>query len=94
MSITGYASSMSVLPGAPIGFFLSTDSPGQVSLAIQRVGATLTPGRATFELLLGTQLIYAPNPWEGYEWSQTFEFTVHDRLGCRPTSAAAQIDRE
>ncbi len=53
MSITGYASSMSVLPGTPIGFFLSTDSPGQASLAITKVGAPLGPGSAIFEVLLG-----------------------------------------
>lgn len=75
MSISGYASSMSVAPGGRIGFYLSSDTPGATTFTIQRVGTGSAPTK-NVAASVANQPVPAASPWEGYGWTQTFRFTV------------------
>lgn len=74
MSISGYASSMSVTANGQIGFHLSSDTPGQATLTIQRIGATNVQSSLITNVV--TQLVSSQKPWEGYGWSQNCVFRV------------------
>jgi hypothetical protein len=74
MSISGYASSMSVAPGGRIGFYLSSDTPGRTTFTIQRVGTGSAPTNVAASV--ANQPVPAASPWEGYGWTRTFGFTV------------------
>ena len=75
MSISGYASSMSVAPGGQIRFYLSSDTPGATTFTIQRVGTSSAPSTNVTHSV-ANQPPPAASPWEGYRWTQTFGFTV------------------
>jgi len=75
MSISGYASSMSVTPGGRIRFYLSSDTPGATTFTIQRVGTGSAPTK-NVAVSVANQSVPAASPWEGYGWTQTFRFTV------------------
>jgi hypothetical protein len=74
MAITGYASATSIAPGNPVGFHLSSDTPGPVSLTVERVGATAVS--ASISANLSTLAPPAVNAWEGFNWPVAATFTV------------------
>lgn len=77
MSVTGYPSVTSVLPGETIQFFLSTDAPGATPLTVERVGSAKAPPPADLTPNLTTQPL-PPRAWEGFGWAGAADtaFTV------------------
>jgi len=74
MAVTGYASATSIAPGNPVGFHLSSDTPGPVSLTVERVGATAVS--ASISANLSTLAPPAVDAWEGFNWPVAATFTV------------------
>ncbi len=77
MSIVGYASATSVLPGGTIGLRLGADSgasAGSLSLSIERLGTPATTGALPVTVQVRTPP--AASPWQGYGWPLTQNFLV------------------
>jgi len=69
MSISGYASSMSVAPGGRIGLLFSSDTPAEPHSLFQRVGTgSAQPTWPPLSRISGS----GASPWEGYGWTRTF----------------------
>jgi hypothetical protein len=69
MTVSGYPSATSVVPGGSINFHLSSDSPGSTDLIVERIGSsTRTQVSTTITRALSTLPLPADNPWEGYRW--------------------------
>lgn len=78
MAITGYTSSTSVRPGETLDLYLSSDTPGPVTLSVSRYDYG-TPSPLQLQLTLQTQAVPGPaqRPWEtGFGWSRTTALTI------------------
>ncbi|WP_086668160.1 N,N-dimethylformamidase beta subunit family domain-containing protein [Lentzea kentuckyensis] len=73
MAITGYASLTSVLPGQPIDFHLSTDTPGPANLVIERVGTPTISASISTNLVT---LVPLAAGWEGFGWPAASTFVI------------------
>ncbi len=74
MPVTGYATRASVVAGQPIGFCLSSDSPGTYTFTVKRTGAG--PSQP-IQYSVDQQAEPAVAPWEGFGWTvATPTFTV------------------
>jgi hypothetical protein len=74
MSVSGYASTSSVSPGASIGFHLSSNPPGAAALTVERVGTTTVS--ASLAATLSTRTPPAVDAWEGFGWPVDATFAV------------------
>src|SRR5262245_25650626 len=78
MTISGYPSMTSVVPGGTIDFHLSSDSPGPHTFTVERIGNGNNPVSQTITANVRNQPIPIPEnkPWEGFGWSATTTFKV------------------
>lgn len=74
MSVLGYPSTASVVPGGSIDFHLSSDVPGITNLVVERVGTTAFSD--TISPNLATPATSAINAWEGFGWPVAVSFPV------------------
>lgn len=75
--VEGYPSRTSVDAGGTLAFYLSAPQDATFLLVVDKVspiGGAITP--ATLSALVQTQPVSSPQPWEGYNWNPTVQFSV------------------
>ena len=74
MTVIGYPSLTSVVPGDSIELHLSADTPGPTTLKIERIGTL--PISMSLSASLSTLAVPNVNPWEGFGWPTAATFRV------------------
>lgn len=75
--VEGYPSRTSVDAGGTLAFYLNAPQGATFLLVVDKVspiGGVITP--ATLSALVQTQPVSSAQPWEGYNWNPTVQFSV------------------